>query len=139
MSEGATFSVVPFISKKSLGAVAGVVGAGGNVGAVSAGFLFKGEMSWDTSYFILGALVTLASFLALFIRFTKADEVEAEERFDKGYTQHRRDAARKHLEVLGLSAKDIDKVKVFGSREAHAMKRLETLGVDLSDVKFKHE
>jgi len=139
MSEGATFSVVPFISKKSLGAVAGVVGAGGNVGAVSAGFLFKGEMSWDTSYFILGALVTLASFLALFIRFSRADEIEAEERFDKGYTAHRRDAARKHLEVLGLSAKDIDKVKVFGSREAHAMKRLEGLGVDLSDVKFKHD
>jgi len=139
MSEGATFSVVPFISKKSLGAVAGVVGAGGNVGAVSAGFLFKGEMSWDQSYFILGALVTAASLLALLIRFSKEDEIEAEERFDKGYTQHRRDAARKHLETLGLSAEDIEKVKVFGSREAHALKRLEGLGVDLSDVKFKHD
>jgi len=139
MSEGATFSVVPFISKKSLGAVAGVVGAGGNVGAVTAGFLFKGEMSWDTSYFILGALVTLASFLALFIRFTKADEIEAEERFDKGYTQHRREAAHKHLKVLGVSDEEIENIKVFGSQKTHALKRLEHLGVDLSDVKFKHD
>ncbi len=139
MSEGATFSVVPFISKKSLGAVAGVVGAGGNVGAVSAGFLFKGDLTWDTAYLILGALVTMASFAALFIRFSKADEIEAEERFDRGFTQHRKDAARKHLEVLGVASEDIDKIKVFGSREAHAMKRLEGLGVDLSDVKFKHE
>ena len=138
MSEGATFSVVPFISKKSLGAVAGVVGAGGNVGAVSAGFLFKGD-NWDHSYFILGVLVTAAAFLALLIRFSKADEIEAEERFDKGYTEHRRDAARKHLETLGLAPEEIEDIKVFGSRQAHALKRLEGLGVDLSDVKFKHD
>jgi len=138
MSEGATFSVVPFISKKSLGAVAGVVGAGGNVGAVCAGFLFKGG-NWDHSYFILGVLVTAASFLALFIRFSKADEIEAEERFDKGYTQHRKEAARKHLEALGLTDEQIEDIKVFGSQKAHALKRLEDLGVDLTGVKFKHD
>ena len=32
MSEGATFSVVPFINKRALGSVAGIVGAGGNAG-----------------------------------------------------------------------------------------------------------
>ena len=42
MSEGATYAVVPFVNKKALGSVAGIVGAGGNVGAVAAGFLFKG-------------------------------------------------------------------------------------------------
>jgi len=47
MSEGATYSVVPFINKKALGAVAGIVGAGGNAGAVAAGFLFKTEaLAW---------------------------------------------------------------------------------------------
>lgn len=136
MSEGATFSVVPFISKKSLGAVAGVVGAGGNVGAVSAGFLFKSEMGWDQAYLILGILVVCASFLALFIRFTKKDELEAEERFDKGYTEHRRSAARRHLRTLGIDEDQIDNMRVYGSKEAHAMKRLEGLGVDLSDVKM---
>jgi NNP family nitrate/nitrite transporter-like MFS transporter len=135
MSEGATFSVVPFISKKSLGAVAGVVGAGGNVGAVTAGFLFKGDLDWHTSYLILGALVTCASFLALFVRFSKADEIEAEENYDRGYTQHRREAARKHLEALGVSEDDIENIRVYGSHEAHARKRLEALGVDMSHVK----
>ena len=43
MSEGATFSVVPFINKRALGSVAGIVGAGGNAGAVAAGFLFRGS------------------------------------------------------------------------------------------------
>ena len=43
MSEGATFSVVPFINRKALGPVAGIVGAGGNAGAVAAGFLFRIE------------------------------------------------------------------------------------------------
>ena len=44
MSEGATYSVVPFINRKALGSVAGIVGAGGNAGAVAAGFLFRGAI-----------------------------------------------------------------------------------------------
>ncbi|RKR06605.1 NNP family nitrate/nitrite transporter-like MFS transporter [Kushneria sinocarnis] len=44
MAEGATFGVVPFINRKALGAVAGIVGAGGNAGAVAAGFLFRAEL-----------------------------------------------------------------------------------------------
>ena len=79
--------------------------------------------------------MTCASFLALFIRFTKADEIEAEERFDKGFTQNRLDAARTHLEVLGISEEEIDKIKVYGSKEAHALKRLEALGADMDSIK----
>ncbi len=75
MSEGATYSVVPFINKKALGAVAGIVGAGGNAGAVAAGFLFKAaELSWPQALLILGAMVTAVSFLSLAVRFSAADE-----------------------------------------------------------------
>lgn len=74
MGCGATFSVVPFINKKSLGSVSGIVGAGGNAGAVAAGFLFKGALPWPTALLILGVIVSVASLLALGIRFPTADE-----------------------------------------------------------------
>ena len=76
MSEGATYSVVPFINKKALGAVAGVVGAGGNAGAVLAGFLFKNMIDWSQAFLILGIVVTCASFLAFFVRFSTKQEDE---------------------------------------------------------------
>jgi NNP family nitrate/nitrite transporter-like MFS transporter len=75
MSEGATFSVVPFINKRALGSVAGIVGAGGNAGAVAAGFLFRSpDMPWPTALFILGVIVASVSTLALVVRFSPADE-----------------------------------------------------------------
>ncbi|MBL4807351.1 MAG: MFS transporter [Rhodobacteraceae bacterium] len=76
MAEGATYSVVPFVNKKSLGAVAGVVGAGGNAGAVAAGFLFKGDMEWPDVFFTIGVVVVIASFLALFVKFSPEKERE---------------------------------------------------------------
>jgi NNP family nitrate/nitrite transporter-like MFS transporter len=82
MSEGATFSVVPFINKRALGSVAGIVGAGGNFGAVTAGFLFKGSLSWPTALLVLGALVTAASFLAFTVRFSVADEKRVKDEAD---------------------------------------------------------
>ena len=45
MAEGATFSVVPFINKKAIGSVSGIVGAGGNVGAFLAAMLLKSKSS----------------------------------------------------------------------------------------------
>lgn len=76
MAEGATYSVVPFINKKALGAVAGVVGAGGNAGAVAAGFLFKGAMEWNDVFFVIGVTVACASVLAFLVRFSPEQEEE---------------------------------------------------------------
>ena len=79
MSEGATFSVVPFVNRKALGSVAGIVGAGGNAGAVAAGFLFRAEsITTQDAFMFLGGFVVLVSSLVLVVRF--APEVEAEER-----------------------------------------------------------
>lgn len=75
MSEGATYSVVPFINKKALGAISGIVGAGGNAGAVAAGFLFKYEdITYPEALFIIGAVVTAVSFLAWAINFSPEAE-----------------------------------------------------------------
>ncbi|KAA0020419.1 NarK family nitrate/nitrite MFS transporter [Salinicola corii] len=84
MAEGATFGVVPFINKQALGAVAGIVGAGGNAGAVAAGFLFRSEsLSYQQGLFYLGLAVIAASLFALAVRFST--ETEATE--DAAYRQ----------------------------------------------------
>jgi len=78
MSEGATFGIVPFINKRAVGPVAGIVGAGGNAGAVAAGFLFRIEsLPTQDALLLLGILVAATASLSLLVRFTP--EVEAEE------------------------------------------------------------
>lgn len=80
MSNGATYSVVPFINKKALGAVAGIVGAGGNIGAVLAGFLFKTEsVTWPQALLILGCIISVSSVLAVLVRFSEREESRARE------------------------------------------------------------
>lgn len=78
MAEGATYGVVPFINKKALGAVAGIVGAGGNVGAVSAAFLFRSEsLTYQQGLFYLGLAVLALASCVLLVRFSDAQETEA--------------------------------------------------------------
>jgi NNP family nitrate/nitrite transporter-like MFS transporter len=89
MAEGATFGVVPFINQKALGAVAGIVGAGGNAGAVAAGFLFRTEaLTYQQGLFYLGVAVIIASLCALLVRFSPQVETEVNSAYQ--------DAAGKH-------------------------------------------
>jgi MFS transporter, NNP family, nitrate/nitrite transporter len=75
MSNGATYAVVPFVNRRALGAVAGIVGAGGNAGAVLAGFLLKTNgLDWHSALFILGAVITASSFLSLTVQLREEDE-----------------------------------------------------------------
>ena len=77
MSEGATYSVVPFVNRRALGSVAGIVGAGGNAGAVAAGFLFRVEsLSTEQVLLILGIGVLLVAPLAFLVRFSARTEAE---------------------------------------------------------------
>jgi len=73
MAEGAIYAVVPFINKKAVGSVAGVVGAGGNAGAVAAGFLFRSEsLSTEQGLMYIAMAVVVASAAAFFVRFSTA-------------------------------------------------------------------
>ncbi len=84
MSNGATYSVVPFINHKAMGVVSGIVGAGGNVGAVLAGFLFTSEsITYRESLFTIGIAVTLVSFVALTLVFysnTRAESINLKDK-----------------------------------------------------------
>ncbi len=111
MSEGATYSVVPFINKKALGAVAGVVGAGGNAGAVLGGFLLKSEAynsRWDEAYFLIGMIVTGVAFLALFIRFSPEKEAEESALFEKAQMEVLQGKANEANAALARSAQVIE-------------------------------
>jgi NNP family nitrate/nitrite transporter-like MFS transporter len=80
MSNGATYAVVPFVNKRALGAVAGIVGAGGNAGGVLAGFLFKtAGLRWPQALMILGVSVAAISTLTLVVRFSESDEQSVRE------------------------------------------------------------
>jgi NNP family nitrate/nitrite transporter-like MFS transporter len=70
MACGATYALVPFVAPTALGGVAGIVGAGGNAGAVLAGFLMKGTGDLRQTLMILGGLVVVSSLCALGARFS---------------------------------------------------------------------
>ena len=72
MACGVTFAVVPLIRPRAVGSVSGIVGAGGNLGAVLAALLFKSEaLSGANAFLILGAIVMMTSFCALLLRFSE--------------------------------------------------------------------
>ena len=108
MSEGATYSVVPFVNKKALGAVAGIVGAGGNAGAVAAGFLFKSDMPWNNAFLVIGIIVACASVLALFVRFSPEKEAEEKALFEKAQLDGLEMRAARAVEALNSSRSVID-------------------------------
>ncbi len=58
MANGATYSLVPFISPIAVGSVAGIVGAGGNIGAMLIAFMFKAKAVNVTKEVIVNGVVT---------------------------------------------------------------------------------
>jgi NNP family nitrate/nitrite transporter-like MFS transporter len=90
MACGATYALVPFIDRKSLGGVAGIVGAGGNVGAVLAGFLLKSVGSMTQCFAILGGLVTLTSLCAVAVRFSATHKENEKKLYEEAIAERMR-------------------------------------------------
>ncbi|MDB5769011.1 MAG: Nitrate/nitrite transporter [Collimonas fungivorans] len=82
MACGATYALVPFIDRKALGGVAGIIGAGGNVGAVAAGFLMKGLGDTQQTLTMLGALVTISALCAIAVRFSPEHKAQEQALYD---------------------------------------------------------
>jgi len=77
MANGATYAITPFINGKNVGLVSGVVGAGGNLGGMLFGFLFKSpNITYSQAFSYIGVIVVLVSFIVLLTRFAKANPVQ---------------------------------------------------------------
>lgn len=80
MANGATYAIVPFVNEKNVGLVSGIVGAGGNVGGMLFGFLFKSEtITYVQAFTYIGYIVIAVSAIVLITRFSKAKVAEAVE------------------------------------------------------------
>ncbi|MBN9380028.1 MAG: NarK family nitrate/nitrite MFS transporter [Chitinophagaceae bacterium] len=73
MANGATYGIVPFINEKNIGLISGVVGAGGNLGGMLFGFLFKSEsISYVQAFTYIGISVVIISLVILATRMRKS-------------------------------------------------------------------
>lgn len=79
MANGVTYAIVPFVNQKAIGSVSGIVGAGGNVGAVLAGFLFKSSsISYSQAFIYIGLAIACISAIVALVNFNKTPELISE-------------------------------------------------------------
>lgn len=75
MANGATYAITPFVNTKNVGLVSGVVGAGGNVGGMLFGFLFKSKsITYVQAFSYIGMIVVLVSLVILVTKFAKTEK-----------------------------------------------------------------
>ena len=71
MANGTTYAITPFINEKNTGLVSGIVGAGGNVGGMLFGFLFKSSsITYTDAFYYIGLIVIAVSVIIIVTRFS---------------------------------------------------------------------
>ena len=83
MACGATYALMPFVDRKALGGVAGLIGAGGNAGAVLAGILNRQVPNQQTCLLILGVIIMVCSVCSLVIRFSPEHKSQEKRLYDE--------------------------------------------------------
>lgn len=80
MANGSTYGIVPFVNEKNIGLISGIVGAGGNIGGMLFGFLFKSSsISYTDAFLYIGCVVLFASLIMFITRFDKAKKIATAE------------------------------------------------------------
>lgn len=78
MANGGTYGIVPFINKDAIGSVSGIVGAGGNIGAMLVGFLFKSAtLTYADAFHYIGIGVLVTGLVVFLTKFHKRPIQEA--------------------------------------------------------------
>lgn len=84
MANGATYGITPFINEKSVGLVSGIVGAGGNVGGMLFGLLFKSErISYVQAFQYIGYIVISVSLIVLLTKFAISTQLATDAEINK--------------------------------------------------------
>ena len=87
MSAGAIYSIMPFIDRTAMGGICGVIGAGGNLGAVVAALLNRQIPSQQHCITILGVAVILLAGCALGVRFSVEKKVSERALYNQALEQ----------------------------------------------------
>ncbi|CAN5444601.1 MFS transporter [soil metagenome] len=79
MANGTTYAITPFVNEKNVGMVSGIVGAGGNVGGMAFGFLFKSTtITYVEAFRYIGYAVIAVSLIVLITKFVTAEKTSEE-------------------------------------------------------------
>lgn len=80
MANGATYGIVPFVNEKNVGLISGIVGAGGNIGGMAFGFLFKSEsITYVQAFEYIGITIIVVSLIIFITKFIAKDSTEVED------------------------------------------------------------
>ncbi|MGN6490502.1 MAG: NarK family nitrate/nitrite MFS transporter [Agriterribacter sp.] len=72
MANGTTYAITPFVNEKNVGLVSGIVGAGGNIGGMLFGFLFKSDsITYAQAFGYIGIIVIAVSVIILLTKFAR--------------------------------------------------------------------
>lgn len=62
-AEGATYGIVPYVDPPATGSISGIVGAGGNTGAVCFGLGFR-QLNYRPAFYIMGGCIIASAFMS---------------------------------------------------------------------------
>eukprot|EP00977_Amphora_coffeiformis_P028209 scaffold34913_cov172-Amphora_coffeaeformis.AAC.5 len=65
-AEGSTYGIVPYVDPPSTGSISGIVGAGGNAGAVGFGMGFR-QLKYETAFIIMGISILVTAALSVLV------------------------------------------------------------------------
>ncbi len=87
MACGSLYALVPFIDRKVLGGVCGIIGAGGNIGAVAAGLLLRFTGRPAFCFEVLGIAAIVCACGAAAIRFSVKHKQDEQTLYDAAVAQ----------------------------------------------------
>merc|ERR1712232_1492916 len=66
-AEGTSYGIVPYVDPPATGAISGIIGAGGNTGAVCFGLGFR-NLEYKTAFILMGSVIIGSSVLSVCVR-----------------------------------------------------------------------